>query len=208
MGLKARNIPGIKGQRFALEILTRSVLALRAALRVRLPVSPLTPCILQIPNAWTPMNWSCSRKAVKGRGIPQPNGRGYAAKALDSLEDAHAPGIAGGCRPKAVKHPPGVPSGERCINRCAPDNSGTMSARTRPSADAGPAGRPRRGLPEGPSETPSGEESRPEGRHPGRRGESRFFPRPPAPWGWGGGWKNRIEYGFLLAPQNEATMRR
>jgi hypothetical protein len=51
MGLKARNIPGIKGQRFALETLTRSVLALRAALRVRLPVSPLTPCILQIPNA-------------------------------------------------------------------------------------------------------------------------------------------------------------
>ena len=105
------------------------------------------------------MDWSCSRKAVKGRGIPQPNGRGYAAKALDSLEDAHAPGIAGGCRPKAVKHPPGVPSGERCINRCAPDNWGTMSERTRPSADAGPAGRPRRGLPEGLSETLSGEEA-------------------------------------------------
>ncbi len=131
------------------------------------------------------MNWSCSRKAVKGRGIPQPNGRGYAAKALDSLEDAHAPGIAGGCRPKAVKHPPGVPSGERCINRCAPDNWGTMSERTRPSADAGPAGRPRRGLPEGPSETLSGEEA--VGRRPPRAtGRKKVFPLPPRPLGLGG----------------------
>ena len=92
------------------------------------------------------------RSPLAGEDMPR--------KPLDSLEAANAPGIAGGCRPKAVKHPPGVPSGERCINRCAPDNWGTMSERTRPSADAGPAGRPRRGPPEGPSETPSGEEAR------------------------------------------------
>lgn len=35
----------------------------------------------------------------------------YAAKALDALE-RHAAGIAGGCRLKAVKQPPGVPHGE------------------------------------------------------------------------------------------------
>lgn len=44
-------------------------------------------------------------------------------------------------------------------------------------------------------------------RPPGRWGECRFLPRHPAPWGWGGGGKNRSEYGFLLTPRNEATMR-
>ena len=46
-----------------------------------------------------------------------------------------------------------------------------------PSADAGPAGRPRRGPPEGPSETPSGEEA------PGRA--HRFLCLPPRPFGVG-----------------------
>lgn len=44
---------GIKGRACGPEILTRSVLALRAALRVRLPVSPLTPFPLENRAAQT-----------------------------------------------------------------------------------------------------------------------------------------------------------
>lgn len=36
----------------------------------------------------------------------------YAAKALDALRRKHAAGIAGECRPKAVKQAPGLPHGE------------------------------------------------------------------------------------------------
>lgn len=43
---------GIKGRACGPEILTRSVLALRAALRVRLPVSPLTPFPLENRGTW------------------------------------------------------------------------------------------------------------------------------------------------------------
>ena len=43
---------GIKGRACGPEILTRSVLALRAALRVRLPVSPLTPFPLENRDTW------------------------------------------------------------------------------------------------------------------------------------------------------------
>lgn len=50
---------GIKGRAYGPEILTRSVLALRAALRVRLPVSPLTPFPLENrkPGRLEPFGW-------------------------------------------------------------------------------------------------------------------------------------------------------
>ena len=123
---------------------------------------------------WKAVKWTVEyRSPLAGEDMPR--------KPLDSLEAANAPGIAGGCRPKAVKHPPGVPSGERCINRCAPDNWGTMSERTRPSADAGPAGRP------------GGVRRKAVGRRPpaGRlpAGLTGFVPTTPPLWGWGGGLK-------------------
>ena len=58
---------GIKGRACGPEILTRSVLALRAALRVRLPVSPLTPFPLQNRGAWGRLAGSGVKGGTAGR---------------------------------------------------------------------------------------------------------------------------------------------
>lgn len=58
---------GIKGRACGPEILTRSVLALRAALRVRLPVSPLTPFPLENRGAWGRLAGSGVKGGTAGR---------------------------------------------------------------------------------------------------------------------------------------------
>ena len=58
---------GIKGRACGPEILTRSVLALRAALRVRLPVSPLTPFPLENRGTWGRLAGSGVKGGTAGR---------------------------------------------------------------------------------------------------------------------------------------------
>ena len=155
---------------------------------------------IRIRLSWTVEG--CHRSPLAGEDMPR--------KPLDSLEAANAPGIAGGCRPKVVKHPPGCPAASDALIAAlltTGENVGAHQAvgRRRPGRA------PRRGPPEGPSETPSGEEApggvrRKARRRRLRRGGSRQgltgFSPPPRPFGVGVvGTKNRSEYGISLTPK-------
>ena len=107
------------------------------------------------------------RSPLAGEDMPR--------KPLDSLEAANAPGIAGDVG-RGREASPGCPTASDALIAALPTTGGQCPERTRPSADAGPAGRPR-GPPEGPS-----------GRPPARRlpaGLTGFCAHHPAPLGLG-----------------------
>jgi len=64
--------------------------------------------------------------------------------------------------------------------------------------------RPGRAPPAGSAGRPVGDALR---RGGPRQGSLVFVPTTPPLWGWGGGHKNRSEYGILLTLKNKATMR-
>ena len=86
---------------------------------------------------WKAVKWTVEyRSPLAGEDMPR--------KPLDSLEAANAPGIAGGCRPKAVKHPRGCPAASDALIAALPTTGG--QCRSAPGRRQTPA---RQGAPGG-----------------------------------------------------------
>lgn len=90
------------------------VLFVRVFLLLDLAVGPPTSGRLLAVAAWKGSRGGRSPGPEAARGAqPKASTERVRTYPLDAWKGAHAPGIAGGCRPQAVKHPPEVPRGER-----------------------------------------------------------------------------------------------